>query len=148
MLIISSVARNRRKNVEEVELAIYDFYADYYQDKITVGDEQVKLAVIETVKKTLICKECFADGYDVFPRKRQVAFTRPFGNPAVRTLFKDKSLSLLPLPRTPTWRLTITEEELIAFRNNIDVQIDYYITRMGTVIADTTPTTSLLPLRG
>ena len=46
------------KTWEEVELAFYDFYADYYQDKITAGDKQVKLAVIENdQEKTITCKE-------------------------------------------------------------------------------------------
>ncbi|HHU51145.1 MAG TPA: hypothetical protein GXZ36_04950 [Firmicutes bacterium] len=132
---------------EEVELAIYDFYADYYQDKITVGDEQVKLAVIENgQEKTLICKELLLQmDSDAFSQEETSRLLQGlFGNPAVRTLFKDKITQFITIAKNngdlATW--PITEEELIAFRNNIDVQIDYYITRMGTVIADTTPTTS------
>ena len=67
-----------------------------------------------------------------------------FGNPAVRTLIKDKITQFITIAKNngdlATW--PITEEDLIAFRDNIDDQIDHFLTQIVTVLADTPTTTS------
>ncbi len=135
------------KTWEEVELAFYDFYADYYQDKITAGDKQVKLAVIENdQEKTITCKELLLqmDSAAFSPEEISRLLQGIFGNPAVRTLIKDKITQFITIAKNngdlATW--PITEEDLIAFRDNIDDQIDHFLTQMVTVLADTPTTTS------
>ena len=134
-------------------MAFYDFYADYYQDKITAGDKQVKLAVIENdQEKTITCKELLLqmDSAAFSPEEISRLLQGIFGNPAVRTLIKDKITQFITIAKNngdlATW--PITEEDLIAFRDNIDDQIDHFLTQMVTVLADTQRPLPQLPLRG
>lgn len=144
------------KTWEQVELAIYDFYAEYYRDKITAGDKQVKLAVIENdQEKTITCKELVLQmGNDDFsPEEISRLLQGFFAKPAIRTLIKEKITQFITIAKNngdlATWPLT--EEELIAFCDHADDQIDHFLAETVTAIVQAvmaTSPTSLTEMEG
>lgn len=132
---------------KQVELAIYDFYAEFYQDKISAGDKQVKLAVIENnAEKTITCKELIMqlDNDDLSPEEINRLLQGLFANPAVRNLIKDKITQFITIAKNngdlTTW--PISEEELIAFRDSVDDKIEQWLTWMSALIAQAESTAS------
>lgn len=135
------------KTWEQVELAIYDFYTEYYQDKIAAGAKLVKLAVVENEQeKDITCRELVLnmDQDDFTPDEISRLLQSIFANPATHTLIKDKTTQFITIAKNngdlATW--PITEEQLIAFRDNIDHQIDLFLNRMAVAI---TPGTAATP---
>lgn len=130
------------KTREQVEMAIFDFYTDYFRDKITVSKERVKLSVIENnQEKNITCKELVhhMDNDDFSPEEVSRLLQGIFGNPAIRTLIKDKITQFITIAKNngdlATW--PVSEEQLIAFRDNIDAQIDHFLTLMVTGMVQT-----------
>lgn len=122
---------------EQVETALYDFYADYFRDKVTAGNQRVKLSVIEDgQEKNLTCKELLLqmDSDDFSQEEASRLLQGIFGNATVRSLIKDKITEFITIAKNngdlATWPLT--EEELIAFRDIIDSKIDYVLDLMTT----------------
>lgn len=144
------------KTWEQVELAVYDFYAEYYRDKITAGDKQVKLSVMENGQEKIVpCKELILqmDQDDFAFEEMNRMLQGILGNPAVRTLVKDKITQFITIAKNngdlATW--PITEEQIIAFRDNLDLKIDHLLARMTAAIVQietATPPTSFTKMDG
>ncbi|MBA2132657.1 hypothetical protein [Capillibacterium thermochitinicola] len=144
------------KTWEQVELAVYDFYTEYYRDKITAGDKQVKLSVMENGQEKIVpCKELILqmDQDDFAFEEMNRMLQGILGNPAVRTLVKDKITQFITIAKNngdlATW--PITEEQIIAFRDNLDLKIDHLLARMTAAIVQietATPPTSFTKMDG
>lgn len=120
-----------QKTRKQVEKALYDFYADYFRDKITAGNKRVELSVIENdQEKSITCQELIMqmDNDDFSPEEIGRFLQGILGNSAVRSLIKEKITQFITIAKNngdlATW--PVTEEELIAFRDNIDTQIDHF----------------------
>lgn len=131
---------------EQVETAFFALYADYFKDKITAGDRQVKLSVLENnQEKTITCQELILqmDNDDFSPEETNRFLQGLVGNDAVRNLLKDKLTQFIAIAKNngdlATW--PVTEEELIAFRDNFDTHIDHVLEFL-TAVQDQAATAS------
>ncbi len=123
------------KTRREIETAIWDFYTKYYQDKITAGDQAVKLSVIENNReKKITCKELLLQMDQSAFEETSELFRIMLANPALRTLIKDKITQLLSIAQQngdlATW--PITAEEILAFRDQLDATLDQLLAGMLT----------------
>jgi hypothetical protein len=119
----------KRKTSRQAKAALYDLYTEFYAAHLTAGQKKVDLTITDgKQEETLVCKEIILEmGYEDLGLEASNRYFRALlENEAIISLLKEKITQLVTIAQNngdlATWPLT--EEELLYFRDNIDLCLD------------------------